>query len=56
MFCVNCGKNLLVCECPDLAERVESLKTCEFLYLTPDQWRALEEKGRQNKEEKTKQE
>jgi hypothetical protein len=56
MFCAKCEKNLLACECEDLAERVENLKTCEFLYLTPDQWKALEARGRLNKEEKTKQE
>ncbi len=56
MFCAICEKNLLDCECPDLAERIESLKTCEFLYLTPDQWKALEAQGQKNKEQQVKQE
>lgn len=56
MYCVNCNKSLHKCDCPDLQERIDALKKCQFIYLTPDQWRVLEEKARQNKEEKTEQE
>lgn len=32
MWCMKCNKHLSRCECPDLKERLESLRGCEFIH------------------------
>jgi hypothetical protein len=49
MWCGKCQKHLSECTCEDLKERLEELKNCPHIYISPDVLKQYEEQAERNK-------
>lgn len=45
MYCCKCNNDLADCTCPDLKERLESLKNCEYLHIGPGYLKRIEKQA-----------
>jgi hypothetical protein len=53
MHCCKCNNEITECTCPDLKERLESLKSCEHLHIGADYLARIEKQAENNSNKKT---